>query len=78
VLGGILGCAGCYLWLVVAGNTKDMFGASTFTTMAFEIKLTMTTILISLAAVSAVGLIGALVPALRASKTQVVQALREA
>ena len=78
VLGGLLGCAACYLWLVIAGNTKDMFGASTFTTMAFEIKLTLRIILVSLAAVSAVGLLGALVPAVRASKTQVVQALREA
>ncbi|HUN82396.1 MAG TPA: ABC transporter permease [Phycisphaerae bacterium] len=78
ILGGLLGCAACYVWLIIGGNTKDMFGASTFTSMAFEIKLTLATILISLAAVSAVGLIGALIPALRASKTQVVQALREA
>jgi putative ABC transport system permease protein len=78
LLGGILGCAACYGWLVLAGNTKDMFGASTFTTMAFEIHLSPAIIALSLGTVSLVGLIGALTPGIRASRIQLVQALREA
>lgn len=78
LLGGALGCAACLAWLRLAGNTKDMFGASTFTTMAFEIRLTPWTVLIAIAGISAVGILGAVVPGIRASRLRVVTALREA
>jgi ABC-type lipoprotein release transport system permease subunit len=77
LLGGVLGCLGCLAWLWAAGNTKDMFGASTFTTLAFEISLSPLTALWALGAVASVGVIGAFVPALRAARTQVIAALRE-
>lgn len=77
LLGGLIGCLACYAWLKIAGNTKDMFGASTFTTLAFEINMTPATIIWSLAAVSAVGIAGAIVPGLRAARIRVVEALRE-
>lgn len=78
LIGGILGCLGCMAWLAIAGNTKDMFGASTFTTLAFEIGLTPLTVLTAMSAVMLVGVLGSLVPGIRASRIAVVSALREA
>jgi len=77
LLGGALGCLACAGWLTLAGNTKDMFGANTFTTMAFEIRMRYSTVGIALVAVAAVGAVGALVPASRAARIGVVSALRE-
>ena len=78
LLGGVLGVLGCAAWLTWVGRTKDMFGANTFTTMAFEIELTPWIAGIALAAVAVVGALGALAPARRAARLQVVAALREA
>lgn len=77
LLGGVLGCLACIGWLQLVGNTKDMFGATTFTTLAFDIRLTPMTVVWALASVIVVGVIGAWVPALRASRVGVVAALRE-
>src|SRR5262245_18115682 len=68
VIGGVLGCLACQAWLSFVGSTKDMFGANTFTTLAFQIRLTPLTIGVALLAVVLVGVIGALPPALRASR----------
>lgn len=78
LLGGLFGCLACWAWLSFVGNTKDMFGATTFTTMAFEIHMTWWQIFWALLLVCVVGAVGALVPAIRASRIQVVTALREA
>lgn len=78
LLGGAVGCIGCWVWLRFVGATKDMFGASTFTTLAFEIRLTPWIIGLSMALVCVVAVIGAVTPALRASRIDVVTALREA
>jgi putative ABC transport system permease protein len=78
LLGGALGCLACAGWLGFAGNTKDMMGSTTFTTMAFEIHVTARTILLALLAVMVVGMAGALIPAVRAARIQVISALREA
>lgn len=77
LLGGIAGCVACWAWLQFVGNTKDMFGANTFTAMAFEIHMTPLIVLISLAMVAVVGVLGAVFPARRAAQTQVIRALRE-
>ncbi|HEY3245263.1 MAG TPA: FtsX-like permease family protein [Phycisphaerae bacterium] len=77
LMGGALGCLGCAAWLRFVGSTKDMFGATTFTTLAFQIRLTPMIIAGALLAVSAVGMLGALFPARRAARVQVVAALRE-
>ena len=77
LLGGIVGCLACTGWLQLVGNTKDMFGASTFTTLAFEIHLTSRTLVCALGSVVVVGVIGAWVPAMRAARVAVVTALRE-
>lgn len=76
-IGGLVGCLGCVGWLWLIGNTKDMFGQSTFTTLAFEIKLTPFTVLMALGSVTAVGVIGAIFPAFRAARVEVISALRE-
>lgn len=78
MLGGAIGCLACSAWLALVGNTKDMFGQSTFTTLAFEIHLTPLIVGIAIGAICLVGLGGAIVPARRAARTQVVTALREA
>ena len=78
LIGGVLGCLGCLAWLWLVGNTKDMFGANTFTTLAFEIQLRPVTILWALGSVTLVGVFGALVPAIRAASVEVIGALREA
>jgi putative ABC transport system permease protein len=77
LLGGLFGCGACYAWLALGGNTKDMFGASTFTTLAFEIHMTPAIISMALGSVAMVGMIGAISPALRAARIRVVEALRE-
>ncbi|MEK6799183.1 MAG: FtsX-like permease family protein [Planctomycetota bacterium] len=77
LLGGVVGCLGCLAWLELIGNTKDMFGATTFTTLAFEINLHVATVLCALATVAIVGVAGALIPAYRAAKIEVISALRE-
>lgn len=77
LLGGVLGCAGCAAWLLIAGSTKDMFAANTFTSLAFDIRLTPMIVAEALAAVALVGAVGALAPARRAARLQVITALRE-
>ena len=78
LLGGIVGCLGCFAWLEWMGGTKDMFGATTFTTLAFTIHLTAWTIGSALGSVMLVGVLGAWVPAVRASRVGVITALRTA
>ncbi len=77
LLGGVAGCAACAGWLAFVSDTKDMFGANTFTTLAFAIRITPAIVGISLLLVSLVGVVGALVPAIRAGRIQVIAALRE-
>jgi len=76
-LGGVVGCLGCMAWLSEMGHTKDMFGATSFTSLAFDIHLTAWTVGSALAAVVIVGIIGAFIPAFRASHVAVISALRE-
>ena len=78
LIGGGLGLAACAGYLAIAGGAKDMFGANTFTTMGFEIKMTPLTAVLGLVMVSTVGALGALFPAWRASRIQIIQAMREA
>jgi putative ABC transport system permease protein len=77
LIGGAVGCVACAAWLTGVGNTKDMFGAYTFTTMAFTIQLTPWTVALALGAVALVGMIGSFAPALRAARLEVLTALRE-
>lgn len=78
LVGGILGCGLCQLWLSLGGAMKDMYGATTFSSLAFVIRLTPLTILFALISVCVVGVIGAIFPAGRAARVEVVTALRQA
>jgi len=78
IIGGGVGLLACEAYLRLAGNTKDMFGANTFTTLAFKIELTPMIIGVAIGSVTLVGALGALVPAFRASRVHVITALREA
>lgn len=78
VIGGVLGCLACWAYLQFAGNTKDVFGGSSFTTLAYEIRLDAWQFLPPLLAVVLIGALGAFLPAWRAARTQVITALREA
>ncbi|MBX3396947.1 MAG: ABC transporter permease [Phycisphaerae bacterium] len=77
ILGGVLGCLGCAAWLQFAGNTKDMFGATTFSSLAFEIHLTPLIAIGAMTMVTVLGVLGALMPGLRAARIEVLTALRE-
>ncbi len=77
LLGGFIGCLACAAWLQLVGNTKDMFGFSTFTTLAFKIDLTPATIVWAITTVVLIAVIGASVPAMRAARIAVISALRE-
>jgi putative ABC transport system permease protein len=77
LIGGVLGCLACAAWLEWVGKTKDMFGRTTFTTLAFEIRLTPAIVIVALLSVTAIGVIGALLPAIRAARLKVITALRE-
>ncbi len=77
LLGGVLGCGLCLAWLQFVGRTKDMLGATSFTTLAFEIRLTPPIAAAALGAVVLFGAVGACVPAWRASRVQAVSVLRE-
>ncbi len=78
LLGAVLGCAACGAWLGVVGGEKDVYGASTFTTLAFDIHLTGWTVLGSLACVVLLAVVGALAPAWRASRVEIITVLRQA
>ena len=77
LIGGALGCLACTVWLRLAGSDKDVYGANTFSSMAFEIRMVPGTVVAALISVAAVGMIGAVVPAFRAARLGVVSALRE-
>lgn len=77
LLGGVVGCAACAGYLSVAGRQKDMFGANTFTTLAFELELTPALAGLALVSVALVGAAGALIPAWRAATLDPVASLRQ-
>lgn len=69
---------GLLLSLLIHGSRQDYLSDATWTVLAFELKVTPTTMLVSLSLAVFVALAGALAPAVRASKTNVIEALRKA
>jgi putative ABC transport system permease protein len=55
-----------------------MYGATSFTTLAFDIRLTPAIAAVALTVAAVVGACGAIIPAWRAARLQVISALREA
>jgi putative ABC transport system permease protein len=77
LIGGVAGCIACALWLEWIGHTKDMINNNSFTSLALEIHLTPTIVVVALGVVAIVGAAGALVPAGRAARMATVSALRD-
>lgn len=72
-------CAlGITLSLFFDGSRKDFFSDTTFTVLAYELRVTPQIMAVALVAAVGVGLAGGLAPALRASRIQIIEALRKA
>ncbi len=75
----IMACAfGLALSLPLNGNRQDFFSDTTFTVLAYELKVTPQIIAAALIVATLVGVGGALAPAWRASRIRVIEALRKA
>ncbi len=70
---GLLGTAAA---LTLSGRSQDMMSAG-FTTVAFKFYVSPQTIAVSILAAAAIGVLGALFPALRAARLRITTALRE-
>ena len=64
--------------LLVNGSRKDYLSDSTWTVLAYELRVTPTTIAAAIGVALVVGVVGAAAPALRASRTRILEALRKA
>jgi len=72
-------CAlGIVLSLFVHGTRQDFFSDTTYTVLAYELRVTPEIVGSALGVGVLVGLIGGLAPALRASRVQIIEALRKA
>lgn len=75
-------CAGCVVGIamtfVFRGEKQDFMAEATWSTFAVEMTVTPGILAISVGAALAVGLVGALVPAIRAARLDVITALRQA
>lgn len=76
--------AACLIGLLASGvitslmSAQDFLSDTTWTVLAYELKLTPKTIVISFLLCLLVGGVGGLAPALRASRTRIIEALRKA
>lgn len=83
VLESVLLClAACAAGLAASqflnGRREDFFSDTTFTVMAYELKITPVVLAAAVAASLVVAVLGSIAPALRASRVQVIEALRKA
>jgi putative ABC transport system permease protein len=69
---------GLGLSFLVNGSRQDFLSDATWTVLAFELRVTPGTLLAALGLACFVGIAGALAPAVRASRTNVIEALRKA
>jgi putative ABC transport system permease protein len=72
-LGGVLGCAGAFYW---NGYTTATMGFETFSEIVFQFRVTPALVGQGLVFAVLVGLIGTFVPAVRASRLPVIEALK--
>lgn len=70
--------AGLAMSLLVNGSRQDFLSDTTWTVLAYELRITPTILLSSLAVSLLVGIIGSLAPARRASRMRIIEALRKA
>lgn len=73
LLGGVLGCSAAFYW---NGYTTATMGMETFSEIVFEFRVTPRLVVEGLAFAVAVGLIGTLLPAIRAARLPVIAALK--
>lgn len=75
----VLACLfGLGLSLLFSGARQDFLSDATWTVLAYELKVTPGVMLTALALAVFVGVGGALAPAVRAARTQIIEALRKA
>ena len=72
---GLLGSFNLVHW---TGHGQDYLSNVTYTVLAYDLKVTPGTVGAAIGLAMLVGIIGALAPALRAARTQVIEALRKA
>lgn len=75
---GVACVVGLAASLAFHGQRQDFLSNATWTVLAYEMKVTPRTIVTAMALAMVVGIIGALAPAIRAARTQVIEALRNA
>jgi len=70
--------AGLAVSVVVNGSRQDFLSDTTWTVLAYELRITPRIAAAALLVATLVGVIGALVPAVRAARIRVIEALRKA
>mgnify|MGYP000371500879 CR=1 FL=1 len=70
-------CVGLVLSFLFSGTRQDFLSDTTWTVLAYELRLTPGIIGAALALATGVGVLGALAPALRASRVRIIEALRK-
>jgi putative ABC transport system permease protein len=70
--------AGLTMSLAINGARQDFLSDTTWTVLAYELTMTPRNVAAALATALAVGMAGALAPAVKASRTRIIEALRKA
>lgn len=68
---------GLFLGSLFSGTRQDFLSDTTWTVLAYELRLTPGIIAAALALATGVGVLGALAPAVRASRVRIIEALRK-
>jgi putative ABC transport system permease protein len=72
------GLVACLSILSLYGTRKDFLSETTWTVLAYELKMTPDILLSAVVVSTLVGVVGAFAPALRASRTKILETLRKA
>ena len=64
--------------LLVSGSRQDFLSDTTWTVLAYELRITPGIVAAALGLTSVVGVVGALAPAMRAARTGMIEGLRKA
>jgi len=75
---GLACICGLAISLTVGGGKQDFMSDTTYTVLAYDLRITPAILMTAFATSLAVGVSGALAPALKASRTKVIEALRKA
>ena len=78
LMGGLLGSAAAAAVIGFDGGSRDLVGTTTFTSVAFTLRLRLAHVAYSLFVAGLIGFFGGLWPAYRATRVPVVESLRTA